>query len=111
MVIRVEQGNGGRDRYVMLSRQLLGILRARVVEQGDQRPRADPPASGRCRQRWVAKFGQADKWKICLKAARVPRPRRRELERSHSSGSGGFPGSFVLSLVEDRCACRFRATS
>jgi integrase/recombinase XerD len=28
MVIRVEQGKGGRDRYVMLSPQLLGILRA-----------------------------------------------------------------------------------
>ena len=27
MVIRVEQGKGGRDRYVMLSPQLLGILR------------------------------------------------------------------------------------
>ena len=28
MVIRVEQGKGGRDRYVMLSSQLLGILRS-----------------------------------------------------------------------------------
>ena len=28
MVIRVEHGKGGRDRYVMLSPQLLGILRA-----------------------------------------------------------------------------------
>ena len=28
MVIRVEQGKGGRDRYVMLSPQLLGILRS-----------------------------------------------------------------------------------
>ena len=28
MVIHVEQGKGGRDRYVMLSPQLLGILRA-----------------------------------------------------------------------------------
>src|ERR1700684_725316 len=28
MVIRIEQGKGGRDRYVMLSPQLLGILRA-----------------------------------------------------------------------------------
>ena len=27
MVIRIEQGKGGRDRYVMLSPQLLGILR------------------------------------------------------------------------------------
>jgi len=27
MVIRIEQGKGGRDRYVMLSAQLLGILR------------------------------------------------------------------------------------
>ncbi len=28
MVIRVEQGKGGRDRYVMLSPQLLAILRS-----------------------------------------------------------------------------------
>ncbi|HLJ06887.1 MAG TPA: site-specific integrase [Acetobacteraceae bacterium] len=28
MVIRIEQGKGGRDRYVMLSPQLLGILRS-----------------------------------------------------------------------------------
>jgi integrase/recombinase XerD len=28
MVIRIEQGKGGHDRYVMLSPQLLGILRS-----------------------------------------------------------------------------------
>src|ERR1700761_7407921 len=28
MVIRIDQGKGGRDRYVMLSTQLLDILRA-----------------------------------------------------------------------------------
>jgi integrase len=28
MVVRIEQGKGGRDRYVVLSPQLLGILRS-----------------------------------------------------------------------------------
>jgi integrase len=28
MVIRIEQGKGAKDRYVMLSPQLLGILRS-----------------------------------------------------------------------------------
>jgi integrase/recombinase XerD len=28
MVIRVERGNGGKERYVMLAEQLLGILRS-----------------------------------------------------------------------------------
>jgi hypothetical protein len=26
-------------------------------------------------ERWLGKFGQTDKWKICLRAARVPRIR------------------------------------
>jgi len=26
-------------------------------------------------QRWLAKFGQPDKWSFCLRAARVPRIR------------------------------------
>jgi len=25
------------------------------------------------RERWLAKFGQVDKWNFCLRAARVPR--------------------------------------
>jgi hypothetical protein len=31
MLIRVAQGKGGRDRYVMLSRLLLGMLRIGIV--------------------------------------------------------------------------------
>ena len=27
-------------------------------------------------ERWLAKFGQSDKWRICLKAAMMPRIRR-----------------------------------
>ena len=51
MVIRIEQGKGGRDRYVMLSPQLLGILRsywrtgaARALAVSRPRRRASDPS-------------------------------------------------------------------
>ena len=34
-------------------------------------------------KRWSAKFGQVDKWKICLKAARMPRIRSDHGKPSH----------------------------
>ena len=53
MVIRVEQGKGGRDRYVMLSPQLLGILRSywRLARPEHWLfPGRDPRASDRSRR-------------------------------------------------------------
>ena len=56
MVIRVEQGKGGKDRYVMLSAQLLGILRtywrlAHPARVAVSRPRSWPldPSGGAAR--------------------------------------------------------------
>ena len=44
------------------------------------------------RQRWLAKFGQADKWKICLRAARVPHIRSDNGETSTTDAQSGFQG-------------------
>ena len=56
MVIRIEQGKGGRDRYVMLSPQLLGILRSywRMARPTywlfpGRDPASDPPCRAACR--------------------------------------------------------------
>ena len=43
-------------------------------------------------QRWLAKFGQADKWKICLRAARVPRIRSDNGKTGTSDAQSGFQG-------------------
>ena len=43
MVIRIEQGKGGRDRYVMLSPQLLGMLRWRLASPRRPLNFAAPP--------------------------------------------------------------------
>ena len=51
MLIRIEHGKGGKDRYVMLSPQLLQILR-RLLASGAARPLAVPrPGDGRASQR------------------------------------------------------------
>ena len=52
-------------------------------------------------KRWSAKFGQADKWKICLRAARMPRIRSKNDQATPTdprpvlqgqSGAGGDQG-------------------
>ena len=69
MLIRVEQGKGGRDRYIMLSPQLLGVLRAywRKTQpahwlfpgQDESRPLDPSVLQGTCRTaRAVAKLGK-----------------------------------------------------
>ena len=69
MLIRVEQGKGGRDRYIMLSPQLLGVLRAywRKAKpahwlfpgQDESRPLDPSVLQGTCRTaRAVAKLGK-----------------------------------------------------
>ena len=42
MVLVVRQGKGRKDRYVMLSEQLLTILRALLAEARDRRPGSFP---------------------------------------------------------------------
>jgi hypothetical protein len=43
-------------------------------------------------ERWLGKFGQGDKWKICLRAARMPRIRREHGEASTSDAQSSFQG-------------------
>jgi hypothetical protein len=54
---------------IVLKQALKGLPIGRVVVI----PRQGRLAVGR--QRWSGEFGQVDKWKICLKAARMPRIR------------------------------------
>jgi integrase/recombinase XerD len=49
MLIRIEQGKGGKDRYVMLSPQLLQVLRAYWRSARVKRP-ASRSAWRRCRK-------------------------------------------------------------
>ena len=44
------------------------------------------------RQRWLAKFGQVDKWNFCLRAARMPRIRSDHDETSTPDTCTGFQG-------------------
>jgi integrase/recombinase XerD len=53
MVIRVEQGKGAKDRYVMLSPQLLGILRSYWRRDADH-PLHPTALHGACRSAWIA---------------------------------------------------------
>src|SRR3954453_24238732 len=41
---------------------------------------------------WLGKFGQTDKWKICLRAARMPHIRSDNGETSTSDAQSGFQG-------------------
>src|ERR1043165_2909712 len=43
-------------------------------------------------QRWLGKFGQADKWKICLRAARMPRIRSDNGKASTPDARSGLQG-------------------
>ena len=44
------------------------------------------------RERWPGKFGQADKWKVCLRAARMPRIRSDNGEASTPDAQSGLQG-------------------
>ncbi|MEA2731414.1 MAG: hypothetical protein QOF70_5889, partial [Acetobacteraceae bacterium] len=43
-------------------------------------------------QRWPGKFGQADKWSFCLRAARVPHIRSDNGKTSTSDAQSGLQG-------------------
>src|SRR5271165_6809531 len=50
-------------------------------------------------ERWLAKFGQVDKWNFCLRAARVPRVRRDHDETSSNTCSISIGGSSGVLVV------------
>jgi len=50
------------------------------------------PQADWCTERWPGKFGQVDKWKICLRAAKMPRNRRYHDETRTPDPYTGFQG-------------------
>jgi transposase len=50
-------------------------------------PKDLPPRST---ERWLAKFGQVDKWSLCLRAARMPQIRSDHDETSTPDTCTGF---------------------
>src|SRR3954447_8261994 len=62
------------------------------VSTTDPDARLYKKANGQAAKWWLGKFGQIDKWKICLRAARMPHIRSDNGETSTSDAQSGFQG-------------------
>jgi hypothetical protein len=51
-------------------------------------------------ERWSAKFGQVDKWEICLKAARMPRIRSDHGKTIPPDACPGFKAKVALAAIK-----------
>ena len=68
--------------------------------------RSSPPFSARAvmPERWLGKFGQADKWRICLTAAKVPQIRSKNDETSTKDAQPRLQGEGTVQRLGDEDA-------
>jgi CRP-like cAMP-binding protein len=77
-----------QNRFLIKAMHDLRHAQRQIIVMG----RFDIPRRLGIFQRWPAKFGQADKWKICLRAARMPPIRSDNGKTRTTDAQSGFQG-------------------
>jgi hypothetical protein len=79
-------------RYVFFGFETDTALASYLFTVIDRAVSTETAAFKRLNQRWPDKFGQADKWSFCLRAARVPHIRSDNGKTSTSDAQSGLQG-------------------